>query len=865
MSATDSLPCRRRLPFAVIRFLVLAGLLILTATPASAAVFTVRQATDTDDGVCDTHCTLREAIRAANQGPGPDVIVFNIGGGGAATISPLTTLPPITDRVSISGYTQPGSVRNTLAVGSNAVVLVTLSGLELPTGGDGLVLAGGAGGSSINGLRFRGFSAVTSNTGGVGLLIGNAANNGDHVIEGNLFENNARRHIEIGRQATNVLIGGPALGDRNVFIGSLRDGVVTQASGTIIRNNDFGFRFAGVTPLFSTFGQAAVRVADGGIDVRDVEIFDNMIVGGTEAGVRINDSLRLQAIDIRNNRMLRNPGPAIDIGVPGLNPDDAGDADEGPNDLQNAPTLDFAALAAATGDVTIRGHLSSSPGQTFRLDFYANPVDEPDEFDEASIPVGSLSGVATDANGLATFSLTIASSPIRLDDRLTATATAEATRGTSELSAPQQVRRSLVVTHVGDSGAGSLRQALLDANQGTDEAAISFAIAGTGPHEITPLTPLPAITTPLLIDGYTQPGAAPNALAEGSNAQLQVELVGRLAGVNANGLRVNARSVIRGLVINRFNGAGIQLGLAANGAFNGSTVVGNFIGTSVNGLQARGNGIGIEALGQQETRFLTIGGAALAERNVISANTTAGIRTSQILAGANAPQLFEVVNNLIGVAANLSPRGNGVGVEIGGNSAQVRVGAGVPGLGNVIAHNVGAGVALPTGAGVANFTAIRGNAMFANGGLAIDLGNPGVTPNDPDDGDIGPNGLQNAPVLGSVEIIGNAIRVSGVLDRPSQPAGATLGFTLDLHANASCDASGSGEGQVWLGAAVAAVGADDAFVVTLPAVLPSGMNLVSMTATSFLPNFTPDGATSEFSNCVVAAAGETLVFADGFE
>ncbi len=66
-----------------------------------------------------------------------------------------------------------------------------------------------------------------------------------------------------------------------------------------------------------------------------------------------------------------------------------------------------------------------------------------------------------------------------------------------------------VVTTTADSGPGSLRQAILDSNAlvgGTNT--IDFAIRGSGLETIAPITPLPAITTSVLIDGTTQPGFA---------------------------------------------------------------------------------------------------------------------------------------------------------------------------------------------------------------------------------------------------------------------------------------------------------------------------------------------------------------------
>src|SRR5690242_1745573 len=118
---------------------------------------------------------------------------------------------------------------------------------------------------------------------------------------------------------------------------------------------------------------------------------------------------------------------------------------------------------------------------------------------------------------------------------------------------------TFTVTSLADSGAGSLRQAVLDANAATGATnTIRFALPGTGLHTITPQTPLPFITNPVVIDGYTQPGSSANTLTVGDNAVLTVELNGALAGSTADGLTLTAGgSTVRGLVINGFGRDGI--------------------------------------------------------------------------------------------------------------------------------------------------------------------------------------------------------------------------------------------------------------------------------------------------------------------
>ena len=89
-------------------------------------------------------------------------------------------------------------------------------------------------------------------------------------------------------------------------------------------------------------------------------------------------------------------------------------------------------------------------------------------------------------------------------------------------------RRSLAaatftVTSTADSGAGTLRQAIIDANNAGGADTIAFNIAGSGVHTIALATPLPAITSAATIDGYTQTGALVNTLPRRPGAEHRPE------------------------------------------------------------------------------------------------------------------------------------------------------------------------------------------------------------------------------------------------------------------------------------------------------------------------------------------------------
>lgn len=131
------------------------------------------------------------------------------------------------------------------------------------------------------------------------------------------------------------------------------------------------------------------------------------------------------------------------------------------------------------------------------------------------------------------------------------------------LQAPTAEAANFTVTNTLDVGAGSLRQAILNANSSLGTDTINFNIPGAGPHTIQPSSELPTITDPVIIDGYTQPGASPNSNGPGLglNTVLKIELDGSIIPAAATcstnrtcrGLHIIAgNSTVRGLVINRF-------------------------------------------------------------------------------------------------------------------------------------------------------------------------------------------------------------------------------------------------------------------------------------------------------------------------
>ena len=289
---------------------------------------------------------------------------------------------------------------------------------------------------------------------------------------------------------------------------------------------------------------------------------------------------------------------------------------------------------------------------------------------------------------------------------------------------------TFTVTNTTDSGAGSLRQAILDANAAAGPHTIQFAIPGPGVHTITPATPLPIITQTTTIDGYTQPGATPNTLSfpQGLNAVLTIELNGQALplDLNARGLRILAGgSVIRGLAVNRFYITGLQI---EPGAGDGIQIRGNYLGTTPDGLSVpRGVGVTRQIRGLFVFGGVGhfIGGTAPADRNLISGNnyeeTNAeglGIAMSETVEDM---PTATIQGNIIGTDATVSvplPNGVGIGASVGDNGLQI--GGDLPGAGNIISGNSSIGI---TAGNRGPTIVIQGNIIGTDGSGTRELGN----------------------------------------------------------------------------------------------------------------------------------------------
>lgn len=479
------------------------------------------------------------------------------------------------------------------------------------------------------------------------------------------------------------------------------------------------------------------------------------------------------------------------------------------------------------------------------------------------------------------------------------------------------------VTNDNASGAGSLSAAIALANADPDDNQIRFNISGACPHRI-PVTTALEVRDQLYINGYSQPGSSSNT----SDTQWNGSPCIILDGVNNAGtgiltgapLAASDEGVqIAGLAFERF-GAAILLSLGSDHRVLGSQFGGR-VGSA--GPTLRANTDSIFLLGEDSV----IGGFAARDINLIGGATGSGI----VITGASTRNNI-VNNNIIGIDKNgisRLPNLDGIrifarenlifGNRIGGNDrdgvvlrsasaydneisfnyfGDLTASIVFPGVGNgrmgvfverdahdntigpnnTIGSNIDTGVRVFSDSGGRN--RIVGN-RIGNNGIGIDLGANGVTANNPDgatcDATLGcpANGEQNYPVLNSAVRnppffpLGRPLQVRGTLrTRVGGP------YRVEFYANDSCDSSGFGEGQRFLGSIAVSV-------------IPSGVCTGVFPFINCFANFStffptidaaigdqisaltvaPNGDTSEFSQCetVVNAPLTDPLFNDGFE
>ncbi len=326
---------------------------------------------------------------------------------------------------------------------------------------------------------------------------------------------------------------------------------------------------------------------------------------------------------------------------------------------------------------------------------------------------------------------------------------------------------TFTVTTTADSGAGSLRQAIIDANNLAGADTISFSIS-SGSQVISLSSILPTITGQVTIDGWSQPGYSSTPL-----------IIIDANGVVGDGLVLTStadNSIIRGLVIRDFVGDGIQIDAGSDG----NTVVGNYIGSfgaggTDLGASEQNTANGIYVLGANNT----IGGTTAATRNVIGGNQSNGIRISGASATNNVVLGNYIGTDRTGVTATANLQN---GIQIDTSATGTTIGGTSSGARNIISGNSGSGISN----NVAN-TTIVGNyvGMDVTGLVKVANGSYGI-----DNGTSATSTMIGGTASGSLNIIsgnGNA----GILFQVGS-SGSVLGNYIGVDATGATSIAGNG-------------------------------------------------------------------------
>jgi CSLREA domain-containing protein len=485
--------------------------MLLTAKPTYASTtFTVNLADDRLDaspgnGTCSvvqfgTFCTLRAAIQEANATPGPDTINFslNTAADGVATISPESPLPPITQTVTIDGYTQPGASPNTRAVGNNAVLNVQLDGSKVPSDigleidtsdssvirglainrfGNGISISGDSVANRIEGNfigtdptgtieRGNNAAAVALLNGSSETVVGGATPAARNVVSGNsnagIFVNGSSfnriqgNYVGTDKSGTKDLgngfegvlienssdttIGGTTAAARNVISGNDSDGLTLAGSD---RARVLGNRIGTTANGTGALGNDGLGVLLDGSNnsVGDPSVLTNsnganIIAFNKDDGVAVTGNANIGNA-IADNSIFSNGGLGIDL-LGGFE-NAAGVTANDPGDVDSGPNnlQNFPVLTSArtvSGKTTIKGKLSSTPNTGHNIQFFSNPSGG-----EGKKFIGERGFVTTDGSGNATFTFSPANQ-VPVGQTITATVAASSqSLSTSEFSAPRKV------------------------------------------------------------------------------------------------------------------------------------------------------------------------------------------------------------------------------------------------------------------------------------------------------------------------------------------------------------------------------------------------------------------------------------------
>ena len=408
-----------------------------------------------DDGLG----SFRQAILDANARVGMDTVSFDIPGLGPHEIQPFSEFPEITDPVIIDGYSQPGTVMNSAAVGTNAVLQIIIDGSLIKGEVNGITIS--AGDSTVRGLVINRFKRMSVS--GHGIYLHTKGNN---RIEGNFIGTDITGTAERGNGGFGIRI----VGSSGNFIG----GANPELLNVISDNSRGGIGIAEFAKDSNLIQGNLIGVSANGLnalgnDHYGIHIHDgtNTIIGGKEPGSANTIAFNLgPGVAIRcgtgdailGNSIFFNDGLGIDLLDDGFTDNDSKDGDLGSvcvpkNRLQNFPEINKSEIDDQ-GNLILEYHVDSDPSNSefpLTVEFFRA---DSGRSGEGKTLLGRDVFTKLDFNdGWKTVNLGIAENlGFLVSDKLVSTAT-DQNGNTSEFSPLKVPHRVLFVDHQATAGA----------------------------------------------------------------------------------------------------------------------------------------------------------------------------------------------------------------------------------------------------------------------------------------------------------------------------------------------------------------------------------------------------------------------------
>jgi uncharacterized repeat protein (TIGR01451 family) len=307
-------------------------------------------------------------------------------------------------------------------IGCNAAGTAALSAAE------GVAIVSNANGNMVGGAAAGQRNLISGNTTGITVA------GGGNLVQGNFVGldvtgNSALDNTESGITVIDSLgstIGGTVVGARNIIAASSTGIGMFGTGGNNVQGNFIGTNAGGTAALPNDLGGIVLMGATlnqiGGTTAGSA----NLVAFNGDAGIRVLGGTNNA---ILGNSFMGNSGLGINLGDDGVTPNDALDADPGPNDFQNFPVLTNAARAG--GNTRVVGTLNSEPNTQYRIEFFANANCDGSGNGEGERFLGSTTVMTDVVTGAANFNLLLPT--VTPGQSVTATAT-DPDNNTSEFS-----------------------------------------------------------------------------------------------------------------------------------------------------------------------------------------------------------------------------------------------------------------------------------------------------------------------------------------------------------------------------------------------------------------------------------------------